>query len=524
MGYDPAGDVVDRRYSQKGTALARRKGERRLRTPVSTAHYRHLVNPFDPLRILSDDQVAHLHTSAVNYLRDEGIRVTLPEARTIFAEAGAIVDDALMVRLDPDMVNAMLAAAPSEFTIHSPNGDRDLHLGGRNTVLLPAAGPPFVSDLERGRRTGTFDDYENFIRLIQSFDVMGTTMPVVEASDIPINVRHLHTNRSAVTLSDKVPFVYCRGRRRVRDSFDLMKIRFGIETDEEFASRPRVFTTINTNSPRLLDVPMALGIIDFARLGQPVAMTPFTLAGAMAPVTMAGALVLQHMEAIAAITLSQLVRPGTPVMYGAFTSNVDMKSGSPAFGTPEAFKGAVASGQLARHIGIPWRSSGSSASNTADAQAGYETMINTFGAIMGGANWILHAAGWQEGGLVASYEKFILDIEMCQILAEMFVPVRTDGDELALDAITDVGPGGHFFGTQHTLDRFEHAFYQPIVFSRANFEQWTEDGALDAQQRASLVWKQRLADFEAPEIADDIVAELDEFVERRSAEGGAEPD
>lgn len=332
---------------------------------MSTAHYRHLVNPFDPLRILSDDQVAHLHTSAVNYLRDEGIRVTLPEARTIFAEAGAIVDDALMVRLDPDMVNAMLAAAPSEFTIHSPNGDRDLHLGGRNTVLLPAAGPPFVSDLERGRRTGTFDDYENFIRLIQSFDVMGTTMPVVEASDIPINVRHLHTNRSAVTLSDKVPFVYCRGRRRVRDSFDLMKIRFGIETDEEFASRPRVFTTINTNSPRLLDVPMALGIIDFARLGQPVAMTPFTLAGAMAPVTMAGALVLQHMEAIAAITLSQLVRPGTPVMYGAFTSNVDMKSGSPAFGTPEAFKGAVASGQLARHIGIPWRSSGSSASNTA---------------------------------------------------------------------------------------------------------------------------------------------------------------
>ena len=504
--------------------MARRRGERRQRTPVSTAQYRDLVNPFEPLRILSDDQVAHLHTSALHYLRDEGIRVSLPEARTIFAEAGAVVDDDMMVRLDPEMVSAMLAAAPSEFTIHAPNSGRDLHVGGRSMVLLPAAGPPFVSDLEGGRRMGTFADYENFIRLTQSFDVMGATMPTVEAGDIPINVRHLHMNRSAVTLSDKAPFLYCRGRRRVRDSFDLMKIRLGIDSDEEFATRARVFTTINTNSPRLLDVPMALGIIDFARLGQPVAMTPFTLAGAMAPVTMAGALVLQHMEAVAAITLSQLVRPGAPVMYGAFTSNVDMKSGSPAFGTPEAFKGAVASGQLARHIGIPWRSSGSSASNAVDAQAGYETMINMFGAIMGGANWILHAAGWQEGGLVASYEKFIVDIEMCQMLAEMFVPVRTDGDELALDAITDVGPGGHFFGTQHTLDRFEHAFYQPIVFSRANFEQWTEDGAQDSERRASVVWKRMLADFEAPEIPDDVAAALDEFVERRSAEGGAEPD
>ncbi|MDH3302852.1 MAG: trimethylamine methyltransferase family protein [Acidimicrobiia bacterium] len=504
--------------------MARRRGERRERAPVPTTQYRHLVNPFDPLRILSEDQVAHLHMSAVRYLSDEGIRVSLPEARVIFAGAGAVVDDDMMVRLDPEMVSAMLALAPSEFTIHALNSEHDLHVGGRSTVFLPAAGPPFASDLEGGRRMGTFADYENFIRLTQSFDVMGATMPTVEAGDIPINVRHLHTNRSAVTLSDKAPFIYCRGRRRVRDGFDLMKIRLGIDSDEEFANRARVFTTINTNSPRLLDVPMAMGIIDFARLGQPVAMTPFTLAGAMAPVTMAGALVLQHMEAVAAITLSQLVRPGAPVMYGAFTSNVDMKSGSPAFGTPEAFKGAVASGQLARHIGIPWRSSGSSASNAVDSQAGYETMINMFGAIMGGANWILHAAGWQEGGLVASYEKFIVDIEMCQMLAEMFTPVRTDGDELALDAITEVGPGGHFFGTQHTLDRFEHAFYQPIVFSRASFEQWTEDGAQDAEQRASVIWKRLLADFEAPGVPDDVAAALDEFVERRSAEGGAEPD
>ncbi len=218
------------------------------------------------------------------------------------------------------------------------------------------------------------------------------------------------------------------------------------------------------------------------------------------------------------------MRPGAPVLYGAFTSNVDMKSGSPAFGTPEAMKGALASGQLARHVGVPWRSSGSSASNSVDAQSGYETMMNTYGAFLGGANWIMHAAGWQEGGLSASYEKFIVDIEMCQMLAEVCQPLIVDDASLALDAITDVGPGGHFFGTDHTLARFETAFYQPIVFSRANFEQWTEEGSQRADERATDVWQKKLADYQAPPLDDAVRQSMQEFVDRRVNEGGAAPD
>ena len=504
--------------------MARRGRSRNERRVAPTSAYRHLVNPYEPIAALSQDHVAHVHSAALGYLRDEGTKVSLPEARAIFAEAGADVDDAeMMVRLDPAMVDAALESAPSKFTIHAANPERNLHVGGRNIQLLPVAGPPFVADLERGRRSGTFADFKNFVRMTQNFDVMAATAPCVEATDLDIDIRHLETNRAAMTLSDKAPFLYSRGRRRIRDGFDLLKIRLGIESEEEFAAKPRTWTNINTNSPRQLDIPMATAIIDFARAGQATIMTPFTLAGAMAPVTLAGALVLQHMEAVAAITLAQLVRPGAPVVYGAFTSNVDMKSGSPAFGTPEAFKSAVASGQLARHINIPWRSSGSSTSNAVDAQGGYETMMNTFGAVMAGTNWLLHAAGWQEGGLTASYEKFIIDVEMCQMLAESFAPVEISPSELALDAITEVGPGGHFFGSPHTIERYEQAFYDPIVFSRANFEQWTEDGSLRADERALGVWKGVLANFEAPPVDEAVTEAMDDFVDRRIGEGGAPP-
>jgi trimethylamine--corrinoid protein Co-methyltransferase len=460
----------------------------------------------------------------VSYLAEHGLRILLPEARDILRSAGASVDDEMMVRFDPDHVAAAVASAPSIFTIKAPNDERNVVVGGRNVNLAPAGGPPFVSDLERGRRSGTMVDHENFLKLTQSFDVLAVTAPTIEPSDLPIDVRHLHSALATLTLTDKVPFIYARGRQRVRDEIDLVKLRLGIESDDEFADAPRTFTNINVNSPRQLDIPMSLAIIDFARLAQPVVMTPFTLAGAMAPVTLAGALVLQHLEALAAITLAQTVRPGTPVIYGAFTSNVDMKSGSPAFGTPEAIKGAIASGQLARHVQIPWRSSGSSSSNCVDAQAGYETMMNTFGALNGGANWIFHAAGWQEGGLTASYEKFIVDVEMCQMIAESMRPVVVDDDELALDAITEVGPGGHFFGVSHTIERYEQAFYQPLVFSRTNYEQWTEEGSRRCDERATAVWKKVLDDYEPPALASETRLAMDEFVARRLAEGGAPPD
>ena len=502
----------------------RRERAKRERKPISTAHHRRLVNPFEPLKVLSEDNVAHIHETARQYLAEHGIKVLLDEARDVFAAHGSKVDDDMIVKIDPDVIDAALHSAPSEFELMAPNPDRAVHVGGNSMVLAPVGGPPFASDRENGRRPGTMVDQENFLKLTQSFDVMATTAPCVEPDDLPLNSRHLRSGLATLTLSDKPAFVYSRGRDRVRDNFDLTKLRYGIKSDEDFAKAPHCWTNINVNSPRQLDIPMSMGIIDFARMGQMNIMTPFTLAGAMAPVTLAGALVLQHMEVLAAVTLAQLVRPGAPVLYGAFTSNVDMKSGSPAFGTPEAMKGALASGQLARHVGLPWRSSGSSASNAVDAQAGYETMTNTYAAFLAGANWVMHSAGWQEGGLSASYEKFIVDIEMCQMIAEICQPLKVNEDELALDAITDVGPGGHFFGTDHTLARFETAFYQPLVFSRTNFEQWTEEGSPRTDERATKVWKKVLADYEQPPIPADRLQAMTEFVDRRTAEGGAAPD
>ena len=494
----------------------------RVRPRRPTDHLRRARYPSPPREILSADEVAHIHHEAKRLLQEHGMRVLFGEARTILAEAGAAVDDD-MVRIPAEVVDHAVAAAPSSFTVRAPDPRHDLALGAGRVAFLPVGGPPFVSDLDRGRRTGTLEDLENFLRLTQDFDVLHALGPCVEAQDVPVDVRHLHTTRSILTLSDKTPYLFTRGRQRVADVFEMLRIRLGIDR-ETFESAPRVWANINTNSPRQLDVPMAMGIIDMARAQQACMMTPFTLAGAMAPVSLAGALLLQHAELLAAVTLSQLTRPGAPVVYGGFTSNVDLRTGSPSFGTPEAMQGAIATGQLARHVGLPWRSSGSSASPVEDAQGAWETLFNLRGAIEGGADVVLHAAGWQEGGLVASYEKLVLDVEMLQTVVESWQPIAVDDDALAYDAIAGVEPGGHFFGEPHTIERFETAFYEPLVATRSSYEQWVEQGSLGARARANAIWKQRLADHESPAVDDAIVAELDDFVARRHAEGGAPPD
>ena len=501
----------------------RRARERRAAPAPSTDHYRTLVNPYQPLRVLDDDRVDAIHRAALQILADSGIRVLEPEAIAHYTAAGAAVDkDEQLVRLDPELVSGSLETAPAEFDITPREPARRVHVGGSTVVMMPVGGPPHATDLDQGKRAGTLEDFENFVRLTQHYDAIHTNDGTVEPQDTPLEVRHLHTMRAMLTLSDKAPFVYARGRGQVADAFEMQRIVLGISEDE-LSEHPRCFTVINTNSPRQLDVPMALGIIQFAEMNQPSVITPFTLAGAMAPVTLAGALTLQHAEALAGITLAQIVRPGSPVAYGAFTSNVDMRSGAPAFGTPEAFQAALASGQLARHIGLPWRSSGSSTSIIPDAQAGYETMMNMMGAVLGGANLILHAAGWVESGLSASFEKFILDVEMVQMLAEAFQPLGASEADVAADAIGGVDPGGHFFGAEHTLERYDTAFYEPIVFTRENYGQWEEAGALTAAERANRVWKQVLADFEPPALDAAILEELDAFIERRTSEGGALP-
>jgi trimethylamine--corrinoid protein Co-methyltransferase len=255
-----------------------------------------------------------------------------------------------------------------------------------------------------------------------------------------------------------------------------------------------------------------------ATWGQPVVATPFTLAGAMTPATLAGAVAQQNAEALFCIALAQLVRPGTPMVYGAFTSNVDMRTGSPAFGTPEYVKGAFASGQMARRYGLPWRSSNATASNVVDAQAAYESEMAIWGAVMGGVNLLYQGAGWLEGGLTASYEKLIVDAEMLQMMAEVLTPFRVDEAEIGVDAIAAVGPGGHFFGSPHTLERYETAFYRPLVSDWRNFETWQEDGARTATERANTIWKRLLAEFEAPAMEPGTREELDDFVARRKRE------
>ena len=502
----------------RGTGTAGPSPERR------SLRYRSLQNPFPPIELLSADQIVHLHESALTVLREHGIRVLLEEARAVFRAAGARVDEeSQMVFLEPELVEQAIASAPASFELLGRSPERTVTLGGRHLATVPVSSPPAVSDLDGGKRSGNLADFRDLVRLTQHFDVIHVTGPCVEPQDVPMQFRHLQSGLAYLTLTDKAPYLYARGRGQVADGFEMFRIGYGIDA-EAFASAPRCYTVINSNSPRQLDIPMCMGLIDFAAAGQVSIITPFTLAGAMAPVTLAGALTLQHAEALAGITLTQAVRPGAPVVYGAFTSNVDMKSGAPAFGTPEYFKAALASGQLARHVGLPYRSSAPNASNAVDAQAMYETMMSLFGAVLGGCNVLLHAAGWLEGGLTASKEKFILDVEVLQMIAEAFQPLTVDDEEIGLGTIAETAPGGHFFGGEHTLARYRTAFYEPLVSDWANYGQWTEAGSLDATQRANATWKRALAEFEPPPLDDTVAAELADFVARRTAEGGALPE
>jgi trimethylamine--corrinoid protein Co-methyltransferase len=511
-------------------AEAPRRGRRRP-APATAAEpvadrsqaYRHLENPFEPLRVFSDDQVEAMHQAALGILENTGMKVLAPDARERYAAGGASVDDATqMVRIDRGLVAASLTTAPRSFTLHAQDPARHVPLGGRHVAMAPTSGPPNIIDTERGRRAGTFEDFCNLMKLCQSFEVIQVLGGGVEPQDVPVHVRHLETTRSQLLLSDKVPLVFSRGSQQIADNFELMRLALGI-SEHEFRSRPYTYTVINTNSPLQLDIPMSGGIIDFAAAGQVLIITPFTLAGAMAPVTVAGALTLAHAEALAGLTLAQITRAGAPVVYGSFTSNVDMKSGSPAFGTPEYVKASFGAGQLARHIGLPWRSSNATASNTPDAQAAYESQMSLWGALLGGSNFILHAAGWLESGLATSYEKFILDVEMLQMFAEMFQPVGASAADIALDAVAEVGPGGHFFGCAHTMARYKTAFYTPLVSDWRNYGTWFNDGARTATERAHVIWKSTLERYVAPVRDPAVVEALDAFVTRRTAEGGAPP-
>jgi len=475
---------------------------------------------YAPIRVISDDQVEAIHQAALQVLATIGMRILAPQARALYRDAGArIVGE--MVYFDPALVMERLATVPAHFTLAARNPARDLRVGGDDYIYGAVGGPAYVMDNDRGRRDGSYAEMCDYMRLIQTLNVIHQEGGgPFEPMDLPANTRHLDIYHAQITLLDKNWQTQSLGHVRTMDGIEMAAIALGT-TPEGLCDRPSLLGIINTNSPLQLDIPMAEGLIALAGHGQVLAITPFTLSGAMAPVTLAGALVQQHAEAMAGIILTQIVRPGVPVMYGGFTSNVDMRSGAPAFGTPEYVKAAQASGQLARHIGVPFRSSNVCAANEVDAQAAYESQMSLWGALMGGAHLVNHAAGWLHGGLTASFEKLILDAEMLQMMDAYFEPLMVDSDSMALGAIAEVGPGGHFFGTAHTMERYERAFYAPLLSNWDNHPAWLEKGAVQTRERANAVWKQLLGEYVQPPIDPGIAEALEAYVARRKAEGGA---
>jgi trimethylamine--corrinoid protein Co-methyltransferase len=477
------------------------------------------------MQMLSPDQIEAIHLTSLRILEELGVEVMSPRALAVLDKAGAEVDRATRtVRLDRGLIESALASAPSSFALTPRNAAKRILLGGNRINFGLVAGPPNVHDCERGRRAGNHRDYCDFIRLAQYFNAIHLIGNQVCAPiELPANSRHLDTYRANLKYSDQVFHCSAIGAGRALDGIRMMAISRGLGLDE-FAASPGVITIISVNSPRRFDEAMSEGLIAMAEHGQAVVITPFTLMGAMAPVSLAAALAQQNAEALFGVVLAQLVRPGAPVMYGAFTSNVDMRSGAPAFGTPENAKANIAGGQLARRYRLPYRTSNASASNVADAQGAYETEMSLWGAILGHGNLVYHAAGWQEGGLTASFEKLVLDVEMLQMMIEFLKPIVVNEQELGFDAIKGVATGGHFFGEPHTMERYEHAFYRPLVSNWQNYENWQLAGGKDATQRATEIWKLALAEYEEPAMDPAINEALDAYVaERRAAIGGDEP-
>lgn len=487
--------------------------------PLPHAFPARLHHPFAPQPGLPDERIGEIHETALRVLEELGMKVLDPESRDVYAAAGASVKGE-MVHIGRDMVNAALASAPGSFVQKAPNPARDLKIAPGALVFGPGAGCPNATDRLEGRRPGRLVDYENAIRLQQACDVIHTHGPSAEPQDVPAETRHLAFLRTQLALGDKALFTYARGRGQVMQSFELLAGALGLD-DAQFRAQSWTKTVINTNSPRLLDRPMGQGILDFARHGQALVITPFCLAGAMAPISIEGALVLQHAEALAGITLAQLARPGAPVVYGNFASNVDMKSGAPAYGTFEHMRMILASGQLARLIGLPWRSATGTAANSADAQGAGETHMGLFATLLAGATLVYHSAGWLEGGLTFGFEKFICDVEALRVFARLAEAPEAGADALGWEALSEVAPGGHFFATRQTLARYGQAFLEPIVYERANFGTWEEAGRPDAETRASAVWQRMLAEYSPPAGAAERVGRIEDALARFKAQGGA---
>jgi trimethylamine--corrinoid protein Co-methyltransferase len=484
------------------------------------------INTDRPTEPLDEAGVQAIHIGAMRILEEIGIEFYNEEAKEILKEAGCTITGD-NVRMGRDFVMEMVAKAPSTWTMTPRNKAHELIIGDKYMLFGNVSSPPNFWDMEVGRKVpGTREMCANFLKLSQYFNCIHFVGGYpVEPQDIHASIRHLDVMYDKLTLTDKVPHTYSLGKERVEDSMEMTRIAGGW-THEEFEESPKIYTNINSTSPLKHDGLMLDGWMRLARRNQGCVVTPFTLAGAMAPVTMSGAVAQSLAEALCVVALAQLIRPGAACAIGTFTSNVDMKSGAPAFGTPEYMRSTQMTGQMARFYGLPLRSSGVCAANVPDGQAMWETSNSLWAAVQSGTNMVYHAAGWLEGGLIASPEKFVMDCEVLQMIQRYMEPeiCYTGPDEIALEAIASVGTDGHFFGIQHTQDRYTTAFYQPIASDWRNYEAWDAAGAVWTPERAHQIYKDILADYKEPPMDDAIREELAAFVARRKEEGGAPTD
>ena len=483
---------------------------------------RYFDRPTEPL---SADQIEAIHEASLDVIEQIGIRFLNETALDYLQHAGCSINRSDMnVKMDRHWVMEMVRHAPSSFTVTPRNPQHNVTIGDGHFIFGQVSSPPNILDSDTGRRMGTRADFCNFLHLSQAFNCIHAIVGYpVEPMDLHASIRHLYATLDMLVHTDKVIHGYSLGKERIEDVMEMTRIAGGL-THEEFDASPHMFTNINSSSPLKHDYPMLDGAMRLAKRKQPVVITPFTLSGAMAPVTIVGAIVQQNAEVLAAIALLQFINPGTPVVYGAFTSNVDMKSGAPAFGTPEYIRAMQVSGQMARFYNVPIRSSNANAANVPDGQAVWESAFSLQGAMSGHSNLVYHAAGWLEGGLSASPEKFVMDCEMLQQIIYTQQPLEFDTDALAVEAINIVGPDGHFFGCDHTQKRYKTAFYNPFLSDWSNYESWQEAGAIWTHDRAKTACKRILEEHQPPAVDPAIKEELEAFVARRVEEGGAPTD
>jgi trimethylamine--corrinoid protein Co-methyltransferase len=477
------------------------------------------VNSMPRYEILSEDAMAVLDRGWRRIVSEIGIEFLLPEAVELFRGAGQIVEDENRVRFDPEFILEQVAKAPKQFELQARNPERSVTIGGDHMVFAPVYGCPFIRQGDV-RRDAKMADFENLVRLSQAFDELDSPGGTIcEPEDRPLDSRHLDMVYALQTLSDKPYMGSVTSGPNAADTIRMGEILFGGR--EAIERAPVSISLINVNSPLRYDDRMLAAMFEYVQANQAVVITPFLLMGAMSPVSLPATLVQQMAEGLAGIALAQLIRPGAPVVFGSFLSNTDMQSGSPSFGTPESGIGVLCTGQIARHFGLPWRGGGAlNAAQVVDAQAAYESLMTLLPTFLAGANFVMHSAGWLEGGLVSCYEKFIVDIELLRELRHEFTPVVFDDESLAFGAHTEVGPGGHFLGAVHTLERFRECFYRPLLSSTENFDRWSRKGARDTTMRAGEIYQKTLEEFEAPAFDEAVREELVEFVDRRRIELG----